>query len=101
MRIRDWSADVCSSDREACLLRGPLSLAAEPTGHRDLVTAPACLRLSQARGHLRACQFFVPETHVVTPVRVVVHVCSCFRSEELRVGKECVGTCSYRWSPYH
>src|SRR3546814_21103323 len=23
------------------------------------------------------------------------------RSEELRVGKECVSTCSYRWSPYH
>src|SRR3546814_16357942 len=22
------------------------------------------------------------------------------RSEERRVGKECVGTCSYRWSPY-
>src|SRR3546814_11426473 len=23
------------------------------------------------------------------------------RSEELRVGKECVRTCRYRWSPYH
>src|SRR3546814_13029037 len=23
------------------------------------------------------------------------------RSEERRVGKECVGTCRYRWSPYH
>src|SRR3546814_20243593 len=23
------------------------------------------------------------------------------RSEERRVGKECGGTCSYRWSPYH
>src|SRR3546814_13192923 len=23
------------------------------------------------------------------------------RSEERRVGKECVGTCSSRWSPYH
>src|SRR3546814_17205898 len=22
-------------------------------------------------------------------------------SEELRVGKECVSTCRYRWSPYH
>src|SRR3546814_14566101 len=25
---------------------------------------------------------------------------SC-RSEERRVGKECVSTCRYRWSPYH
>src|SRR3546814_16938671 len=24
-----------------------------------------------------------------------------FRSEERRVGKECVCTCRYRWSPYH
>src|SRR3546814_17539657 len=23
------------------------------------------------------------------------------RSEERRVGKECVGPCRYRWSPYH
>src|SRR3546814_19628741 len=23
------------------------------------------------------------------------------RSEERRVGKECVNTCRYRWSPYH
>src|SRR3546814_1940389 len=23
------------------------------------------------------------------------------RSEERRVGKECVSTCSFRWSPYH
>src|SRR3546814_16695047 len=25
----------------------------------------------------------------------------CSRSEESRVGKECVSTCRYRWSPYH
>src|SRR3546814_20604136 len=24
-----------------------------------------------------------------------------YRSEERRVGKECVSTCRYRWSPYH
>src|SRR3546814_4945999 len=26
---------------------------------------------------------------------------SCRRSEERRVGKECVSTCRSRWSPYH
>src|SRR3546814_2604765 len=26
---------------------------------------------------------------------------SCDRSEERRVGKECVSTCRSRWSPYH
>src|SRR3546814_3829345 len=26
---------------------------------------------------------------------------TCHRSEERRVGKECVSTCRSRWSPYH
>src|SRR3546814_12027335 len=28
-------------------------------------------------------------------------ICGPRRSEERRVGKECVSTCRYRWSPYH
>src|SRR3546814_14174702 len=28
-------------------------------------------------------------------------IVSIFRSEERRVGKECVSTCRSRWSPYH
>src|SRR3546814_18842220 len=39
----------------------------------------------------------------------IIHRCLCnrrfkirsYRSEERRVGKECVSTCSSRWSPYH
>src|SRR3546814_12593703 len=31
----------------------------------------------------------------------IAGVCSSARSEERRVGKECVSTCSSRWSPYH
>src|SRR3546814_15214478 len=30
-----------------------------------------------------------------------VNAVSLFRSEERRVGKECVSTCRSRWSPYH
>src|SRR3546814_10308806 len=33
--------------------------------------------------------------------RRVVDVKQLFRSEERRVGKECVSTCRSRWSPYH
>src|SRR3546814_15234903 len=28
-------------------------------------------------------------------------LCPIYRSEERRVGKECVSTCRSRWSPYH
>src|SRR3546814_20734837 len=31
----------------------------------------------------------------------VAVVLQCARSEERRVGKECVSTCRSRWSPYH
>src|SRR3546814_8598876 len=35
------------------------------------------------------------------PVRVDARVDAYVRSEERRVGKECVRTCRSRWSPYH
>src|SRR3546814_8057922 len=48
------------------------------------------------------------ETHrsgLVAPQGVVSFIESGWRrmprSEERRVGKECVRTCRYRWSPYH
>src|SRR3546814_17381830 len=33
--------------------------------------------------------------------RVLPQPCHFYRSEERRVGKECVSTCRSRWSPYH
>src|SRR3546814_2613939 len=46
------------------------------------------------------CGSFHSCTHVLKRsgrrFRVVLH-----RSEERRVGKECVSTCRSRWSPYH
>src|SRR3546814_12967464 len=37
----------------------------------------------------------------VTDGTIKAHVHNIMRSEERRVGKECVSTCRYRWSPYH
>src|SRR3546814_10943449 len=33
--------------------------------------------------------------------RAALHRAAIIRSEERRVGKECVSTCRSRWSPYH
>ena len=30
-----------------------------------------------------------------------IYMCVCERSEERRVGKECLRLCRSRWSPYH
>src|SRR3546814_4554363 len=76
MRISDWSSDVCSSD--LATISVPLSDSRVLTGWRD-----SSLRISLI-GWLRSTL-----------------TTSADRSEERRVGKECVSTCRSRWSPYH
>src|SRR3546814_5701279 len=84
MRISDWSSDVCSSD---------LAEADEQHGEGDRDDVQ--LADGQGReaggpgqtGHERH-----QDRHGEAPGP---------RSEERRVGKECVSTCRSRWSPYH
>src|SRR3546814_13407430 len=40
-------------------------------------------------------------TASLVPIVLVPLVILQGRSEERRVGKECVSTCRFRWSPYH
>src|SRR3546814_12115473 len=81
MRISDWSSDVCSSDLEAAVLR------------HDVQCGAALHGAGMQRGIGRR-EFAVEGTAVALP--------ACHRrSEERRVGKECVSTCRSRWSPYH
>src|SRR3546814_14460320 len=126
MRISDWSSDVCSSDlvlaSEGTLIDPAAkeqlwsalnSLASAPVPERTLTgllmllqaqelkqaLAPYCLggpfgQLLDAEAErigTSSCQAF--ETEGLTG--------SSARSEERRVGKECVSTCRSRWSPYH
>src|SRR3546814_2797917 len=83
MRISDWSSDVCSSDlvrrisatdREFSNAgRSILSHSRHPEPRKNIAMVPD--QLQEPDG---------PD-----------------RSEERRVGKECVSTCRSRWSPYH
>src|SRR3546814_1901132 len=73
MRISDWSSDVCSSDLKK------MKQSCMPRRPRFGRHSPA---LTTIRGGARLFGF--PG-----------------RSEERRVGKECVSTCRSRWSPYH
>src|SRR3546814_6540947 len=80
MRISDWSSDVCSSD---------LDLGAHAEGEVDerlaVVAGGVLLRIGLEDGALGLAR--LRQRHL--------------RSEERRVGKECVSTCRSRWSPYH
>src|SRR3546814_4357998 len=81
MRISDWSSDVCSSDLPFLQI-GDL----DP---RSGVRHGRILRRGMARR-----EFLALELDPVAPA-------AQRRSEERRVGKECVSTCRSRWSPYH
>src|SRR3546814_17145273 len=98
MRISDWSSDVCSSDlfqvlpnirvnglnsAGAFLFKGSAGIADEPRRMQEIVD----------HYRFKNIQFEMPGGSAY----INGHV----RSEERRVGKECVSTCRSRWSPYH
>src|SRR3546814_17689772 len=97
MRISDWSSDVCSSD----LVRHA-DFFAKGDAERQLN------RLLLDRGVERICLDPRALFSCTSTDPAVLHAQSKKprvpprpRSEERRVGKECVSTCRSRWSPYH
>src|SRR3546814_20531403 len=96
MRISDWSSDVCSSDlSDAASLRQSRrsTIAADHSGERAHGAARTMKSRRVALLDLRRNK--APDRE---RFRLMLHI---LRSEELRVGKECVIPCRSRWSPYH
>src|SRR3546814_16351783 len=99
MRISDWSSDVCSSDLvDALLAAGESGEAAALAQGADAV-APAGEDLVRIALMRDVPVQLVPRRldHVVQRGSQLDHA----RSEERRVGKECVSTRRSRWSPDH
>src|SRR3546814_5415925 len=95
MRISDWSSDVCSSDLWHHERRGAVAdRYHEQAGGRRL--GPVQGR--QVRQPARPCR---GQQTVGTDPACRDGPDRRRRSEERRVGKECVSTCRSRWSPYH
>src|SRR3546814_13097043 len=65
--------------------------------NRHALFADPLDRPERAILHLQAA-LVAQEHHAVAGCKVPV---AALRSEERRVGKECVSTCRSRWSPYH
>src|SRR3546814_5002805 len=93
MRISDWSSDVCSSDLTRLLVGAP----GRRTPGKRLTQGPDVRGWRRAR--LRAPPGRLSPWPRPSDRRRPERQCS--RSEERRVGKECVSTCRSRWSPYH
>src|SRR3546814_6527862 len=82
MRISDWSSDVCSSDLPWVLQKMVLISKQENiTSIADFIAA----RYGKSQGLAIAV--------------ALICLVGVLRSEERRVGKECVSTCRSRWSP--
>src|SRR3546814_8997185 len=92
MRISDWSSDVCSSD---LVPRDP-----RPTGTRAPPSAPSANRLRPRRsGPAPTTRERYAEHRWRHRVELPDSTSGSHRSEERRVGKECVRTCRSRGSP--
>src|SRR3546814_11371472 len=95
MRISDWSSDVCSSDLDE-IRRHRVGAVAFPLRHRleKLLDALRARRPGQhgvdrdagARGQIGEAARYAALRRL--------------RSDERRVGKECVSTCHSRWSRF-
>src|SRR3546814_20883852 len=103
MRISDWSSDVCSSDLGGCLqFRHDRSADAdfeigECATARYLTEGVAKADVGQEVWVEQLDSFEAHRLAALTLVGEMVHPVA--RSEERRVGKECVSTCRSRWSP--
>src|SRR3546814_11399547 len=120
MRISDWSSDVCSSDLsvidELPPGRTPIQTVVLSNEKRDEVLARIAEACRQQRQTYWVCTLIEESDELdaeaaeatatklraeLPGVRVGLVHGRMKRSEERRVGKECVSTCRSRWSPYH
>src|SRR3546814_14705063 len=103
MRISDWSSDVCSSDLPAdgFVIKGSSAINQAPvTGESIPVDKEPVADVEAARAKPDAVEatsrVFAGTINGGAAIEIEVT-----RSEERRVGKECVSTCRSRWSPDH
>src|SRR3546814_18187127 len=98
MRISDWSSDVCSSDLHVGVF--PEQIVHWEWMKRQVETAGRPIKVLNLFGYtgvasLVAASAGAEVTHVDASKKAIG------RSEERRVGKECVSTCRSRGAAYH
>src|SRR3546814_19657782 len=100
MRISDWSSDVCSSDLTTISALGQIIIR---QAHVGASTPAEAFRLTRSTTNIVPAWLVKPprmpfETQPKTHTNRKRYL---KRSEERRVGKECVSTCISPWTPDH
>src|SRR3546814_18243516 len=104
MRISDWSSDVCSSDltieEEMFIFENLRDLDKKSLSSvlRSVDAAQLAIALKGADEDMVDMCLATMSQRAAETIRDEMGE---MRSEERRVGKECVSTCRSRWSPYH
>src|SRR3546814_17669352 len=110
MRISDWSSDVCSSDLLEKVIADPaVAVKSDPDAtasdasplRPDVVAAVTKAVHARFPGLPITPSMSAGATDSLHFRAVGVPSYGVARSEERRVGKECVSTFKYRYSPYH
>src|SRR3546814_12414836 len=99
MRISDWSSDVCSSD---LAMHSMLRLVESGLGYAVMSYSCVAEQLAQRRMRIwRIVQPTITRTLVIATSTQRPSTHAVRRSEERRVGKECVSACRSWWTPHH
>src|SRR3546814_13641000 len=111
MRISDWSSDVCSSDLEFGLSAG---IVTSSLRHAHDFMARAQAGMVMVNLPTAGVDYHIPfggtkasslgpreQGFAAVDFYTQTKTSYLARSEERRVGNECVSTCRSRWSPYH
>src|SRR3546814_19929468 len=101
MRISDWSSDVCSSDLVDARMterRSTGNIGCAVAGDAGSCNANGFGWLDHSAGFIIGYLAAQYGRIIAEPPGSEI---AFRRSEERRVGKECVRTCRSRWSTYH
>src|SRR3546814_19396193 len=105
MRISDWSSDVCSSDLHRCSFFGNKEVGKRLNAMLEMGASkpwPDALEVFTGQREMSGqamIEYFKPLQEWLKQENKGKQ-CG-WRSEERRVGKECVSTCRSRWTPSH
>src|SRR3546814_4171441 len=99
MRMSDWSSDVCSSDLWTYLLHARLMGKGVTPVYKNADGTSVLIDGQEKLWELSNC-IERPEAGLVAGEKANLKYLIAIRSEERRIGKECVSTCSYRWRLY-
>src|SRR3546814_20312640 len=101
MRISDWSSDVCSSDLGTNIIKTRTVGDVFGFNSGDITKSKTDSFVYALNGQWEVGDSAQITADLAYQDSTTQSQFFAIRSEERRVGKECVSKCRFRWLPYH